>query len=149
LPLVILPHGGPESRDWLRFDWWAQFLATRGYAVLQPQFRGTVGFGDAFRLAGRRQWGGLMQDDLSDGVRAMITQGIADPQRVCIVGSGYGGYAALAGAAFTPELHACAVSVNGVSNLSEMLGWEADHHGTESDTLGYWRDSIGPSSIPS
>ncbi len=148
LPLVVLPHGGPESRDWPRFDWWAQFLATRGYAVLQPQFRGSKGFGDAYRLAGRRQWGGLMQDDLSDGVRAMIAQGVADPARVCIVGASYGGYAALAGAAFTPELYACAVSINGVSNLPAMLGWEADTHGTESDEVSYWKESIGPKLDP-
>jgi dipeptidyl aminopeptidase/acylaminoacyl peptidase len=143
LPLVVLPHGGPESRDWPHFDWWSQYLATRGYAVLQPQFRGSTGFGDAFRLAGRHQWGGLMQDDVTDGVRDLIARGIADPQRVCIVGASYGGYAALAGAAFTPDLYACAVSVNGVSNLSEMLGWESDKHGKDSDTMAYWTESIG------
>ena len=78
-PTVILPHGGPTERDYFTFDWLVQFLATRGYAVLQPQFRGSTGFGDAFREAGDRQWGGLMQDDITDGVHAMIDQKIADP----------------------------------------------------------------------
>lgn len=108
LPLVVLPHGGPEARDDYAFDWWAQFLAVRGYAVLQPQFRGSTGFGNAWRRAGYRQWGGLMQDDVTDGVKAMIEQGIANAERICIVGASYGGYAALAGAAFTPKLYRCA-----------------------------------------
>ncbi|HEX4618590.1 MAG TPA: prolyl oligopeptidase family serine peptidase [Steroidobacteraceae bacterium] len=117
-PLVVLPHGGPNQRDFLLFDPLVQFLATRGYAVLQPQFRGSSGFGNAFRDAGDRQWGGLMQDDVTDGVRAMVAQQLADPHRICIVGTTpYGGYVALAGAAFTPELYECAVSINGVSDL--------------------------------
>lgn len=149
LPLIVLPHGGPEARDYPEFDWWAQFLATRGYAVLQPQFRGSTGFGNAFRLAGRRQWGGLMQDDVTDGVHALIEQGIADARRICIVGASYGGYAALAGAAFTPELYACAVSINGVSNLSDMLQYEEELGGSESDIVGHWRDLIGPRLDPS
>src|SRR5258705_1913361 len=78
LPMIVLPHGGPEARDQYAFDWWSQFFATRGYAVLRPQFRGSIGFGDAFRRAGYGQWGGRMQDDLTDGVKAMIADGIAD-----------------------------------------------------------------------
>jgi dipeptidyl aminopeptidase/acylaminoacyl peptidase len=120
-PLVVLPHGGPQARDYPAFDWLAQFLATRGYVVLQPQFRGSTGFGEAFERAGYRQWGGLMQDDVTDGVRAMIDQGIADARHVCIVGASYGGYAALAGAAFTPDLYACAASINGVSDLRALM----------------------------
>jgi dipeptidyl aminopeptidase/acylaminoacyl peptidase len=120
-PLVVLPHGGPNARDYPRFDWLVQFLATRGYAVLQPQFRGSTGFGDAFERAGYRQWGGLMQDDVTDGVHAMIDQGIADAHHICIVGASYGGYAALAGAAFTPNLYACAASINGVSDLNALV----------------------------
>jgi dipeptidyl aminopeptidase/acylaminoacyl peptidase len=143
LPLVVMPHGGPESRDDTEFDPFAQFLASRGYAVLQPQFRGSTGFGEEHRLAGYQQWGGLMQDDVSDGVKALIDQGLADPQRVCIVGVSYGGYAALAGAVFTPELYACAASVNGVSDLPAMLGHVAKKHGKESDSLNYWRRHIG------
>lgn len=146
LPLVVLPHGGPEARDDYAFDWWAQFLAVRGYAVLQPQFRGSTGFGTAWEVAGRRQWGGLMQDDVTDGVKAMIAQGLADASRVCIVGASYGGYAALAGAAFTPDVYRCAVSVNGVSNLAGMLSYQKEHSGAESNQLAYWRDHIGSTS---
>jgi dipeptidyl aminopeptidase/acylaminoacyl peptidase len=135
LPLVVLPHGGPASNDdAFEFDYWAQFLASRGYAVLQPQFR---------RLAGHRQWGLLMQDDVTDGVKDAIAQGIADPQRICIVGASYGGYAALAGAAFTPELYKCAVSVSGVSNLPEMLGWIKGRTDKESDAVASWLESVG------
>jgi dipeptidyl aminopeptidase/acylaminoacyl peptidase len=142
-PLVVLPHGGPEARDDADFDWVAQFLATRGYLVLQPQFRGSTGFGDEFRIAGRREWGGLMQDDVTDGVKALIAKGAADPKRVCIVGMSYGGYSALAGATLTPELYACAVSVSGVTDLPAMIGYEQSHWGQESDSLAYWRDHIG------
>ncbi len=148
LPLVVLPHGGPESRDVRTFDWLAQFLASRGYAVLQPQFRGSTGYGEAHRKAGYRQWGRLMQDDVTDGVKALIEQGRVDPKRVCIVGASYGGYAALAGAAFTPELYACAVSINGVSNLPAMLAFEETYAGEESDSLSYWKDHIGPKTSP-
>lgn len=143
LPLIVMPHGGPESRDEPGFNWWAQFLASRGYAVLQPQFRGSTGFGEAFRLAGYRQWGGIMQNDVTDGVKALIAQGLADPARVCIVGASYGGYAALAGAAFTPELYACAISVNGVSDLPGMLGNAEKRGGGESDAVAYWNAHIG------
>ena len=145
LPLIVLPHGGPEARDDYEFDWWAQFLAVRGYAVLQPQFRGSTGFGAAWEAAGRREWGGLMQDDVTDGVKAMIEQGVANRARVCIVGASYGGYAALAGAAFTPDLYRCAVSVNGISNLPALLAYQKDHTGAESNQVAYWRDHIGPS----
>ena len=148
LPVVILPHGGPESRDLDTFDWLPQFLATRGYAVLQPQFRGSVGYGEAFRLAGYRQWGGLMQDDVSDGVRHLIATGVADPGRVCIVGASYGGYAALAGVAFTPELYACAASISGVSDLPAMLGTQRRNYGSDSDSVAYWADHIGPANDP-
>jgi dipeptidyl aminopeptidase/acylaminoacyl peptidase len=143
LPLVVLPHGGPESRDARAFDWLAQFLASRGYAVLQPQFRGSTGYGEAHRRAGYRQWGRLMQDDVTDGVKALIEQGTVDSKRVCIVGASYGGYAALAGAAFTPELYACAVSINGISNLPAMLAFQETYAGKESDSVSYWKDHIG------
>lgn len=143
LPLVVLPHGGMEGRDYLKFDWWAQFLASRGYAVLQPQFRGSIGFGEGHRLAGRREWGGLMQDDITDGIKALIEQGIVDPRRVCITGAAFGGYAALAGAAFTPELYACAASVNGISDLPAIIAFEESMAGEEWDSAYYLRDHIG------
>jgi acetyl esterase/lipase len=143
LPLVVFPHGGPYARDDTGFDWWAQFLTTRGYAVLQPQFRGSWGFGANLLRAGNRQWGRGMQDDITDGVRYLIEQGIADPKRVCIVGASYGGYAALAGAAFTPELYACAVSVGGIADIPNMAGFLKKKYGDESDSLRAWKDLIG------
>jgi dipeptidyl aminopeptidase/acylaminoacyl peptidase len=121
LPLVVLPHGEPNGRDFPVFNRDVQFLATRGYAVLQPQYRGSGGFGEAFRKAGYRQWGGLMQDDVADGVHAMVEQHVADPRRVCILGYRYGGYMALAGAAFTPQLFTCAISVNGIFDVPAWL----------------------------
>lgn len=148
LPVVVLPHGGPESRDDPGFDWMTQFLASRGYAVLQPQFRGSSGFGRAHADAGRRQWGLRMQDDVTDAVNALIAQGIADPRRICIAGISYGGYAALAGAAFTPDLYACAASIGGVSDLPNMLGYVLKDLGKESNSLAYWRDHIGGTTDP-
>lgn len=143
LPLVVFPHGGPYARDDIGFDWWAQFIATRGYVVLQPQFRGSWGFGaDLFR-AGHKQWGRGMQDDISAGVRFLVDKGTVDPKRVCIVGASYAGYAALAGAAFTPELYVCAVSVNGISDIPQMFGFIRERSGDDSDSLRTWRDLIG------
>ena len=113
LPMIMLPHGGPEIRDYLRFDHWVQFLANRGYAVFQPNFRGSGGYGRAFTEQGYRQYGRRMQDDITDGLKALIADGTADSKRVCIVGASYGGYAALAGGAFTPELYKCVVSNRG------------------------------------
>jgi dipeptidyl aminopeptidase/acylaminoacyl peptidase len=143
LPLVVMPHGGPESYDSIGFDWLAQFIANEGYAVLQPNFRGSSGFGGAFRDAGRGQWGRKMQDDITDGVNAMIKMGWADKERVCIVGWSYGGYAALAGGALTPELYKCVVSVAGVSNLREMIATEKRNHGPQSMSVIYWEMLIG------
>jgi dipeptidyl aminopeptidase/acylaminoacyl peptidase len=145
LPLIVFPHGGPQSRDDAGFDWWVQFLATRGYAVLRPQFRGSTGFGAELRRAGKRQWGQAMQDDLSDGVTSLVERGTVDPTRVCIVGASYGGYAALAGAAFTPELFACAASINGIADLPGMLGYLRNRYGDDSNALGAWEDLVGHS----
>lgn len=130
LPLVVVPHGGPWARDRWGYDALAQFLANRGYAVLQPNFRGSTGYGKAFLDAGNREWGNKMQDDITWGVRHLIDEGIADPDRVGIMGGSYGGYAALAGLAFTPQLYAAGVSLVGPSNLITLLGsippyWEA------------------------
>ena len=114
LPLIVFPHGGPASRDTLGFDWWAQAMASRGYAVLQVNFRGSDGLGWEFTKAGFGEWGRKMQTDLSDGVRNLTSQGVVDPKRVCIVGGSYGGYAALAGATLQKDVYRCAVSFGGV-----------------------------------
>nr|WP_243846446.1 alpha/beta fold hydrolase [Rhizomicrobium palustre] len=129
LPVVILPHGGPMARDDMSFNWEAQFLANRGYAVLQPNFRGSTGYGKAFKKAGYGQWGLKMQDDVTDGVKKLIADGIADPKRICIVGGSYGGYAALAGVSFTPELYACAAAWAPVTDLREQLADESRDSG--------------------
>lgn len=121
LPMVVFPHGGPIARDGTDFDYWTEFFANRGYAVLQMDFRGSAGFGRDFMRAGLKQWGLRMQDDISDGVQTMIDAGIADKSRICIVGASYGGYAALMGAARTPDLYQCAISFAGVSDLPELL----------------------------
>jgi dipeptidyl aminopeptidase/acylaminoacyl peptidase len=141
-PLVVLPHGGPASRDDYGFDWIVQFLASRGYAVLQPQFRGSAGFGDAFELAGHGEWGGKMQTDLLDGVTAAAGYGV-DSANACIVGLSYGGYAAMSGAVFHPEVYRCAVSVSGVSDLPLWIGTTRRSYGEESSALAYWRTAIG------
>ncbi len=127
LPTILLVHGGPQGHDDLGFDPWAQFLANRGYAVLQVNFRGSTGYGKALRGAGLRRWGMEMQDDLSDAAKWIVKQGIADADRISIVGASYGGYAALMGAAKTPELFRSAVSFAGVSDLVE-LGLDNDEY---------------------
>jgi dipeptidyl aminopeptidase/acylaminoacyl peptidase len=121
LPTVIFPHGGPISYDAKGFDYWAQFFANRGYAVLQMNFRGSSGKGLAFRNAGLKNWGQEMQDDVEDGARKMIADGITDAKRICIVGASYGGYAALMGAVKTPDFYKCAASIAGVSNVYELV----------------------------
>jgi dipeptidyl aminopeptidase/acylaminoacyl peptidase len=117
LPVVVNPHGGPWARDAWGFNPEVQFLANRGYAVLQMNFRGSTGYGREFWEKSFKQWGKTMQDDISDGVKWLIDQGIADPKRVAIYGGSYGGYATLAGLTFSPELYACGVDYVGVSNL--------------------------------
>ena len=121
LAVVALIHGGPWARDTWGFRSQVQFLANRGYAVFQPNFRASTGFGQAFLNAGNREWGDAMQDDITDGIQYLIEQGIADPERVCIMGGSYGGYATLAGMVFTPELYACGVNIVGVSNIITLL----------------------------
>jgi dienelactone hydrolase len=117
LPIVMLPHGGPWGQDGLTYDYWAQFIASRGYAVIQPNFRGSTGYGTEFMKKGQGQMGLAMQDDITDGLRWAVAQGIADPKRACIAGASYGGYAAMWGVAKDPEQYRCAISVSGVANL--------------------------------
>lgn len=140
LGLIVLPHGGPEGRDDQAFDWWAHFYAAKGYAVYQPNFRGSFGYGRAFKAAGFGEWGRRMQADITEGVQSLINKGIADSSRICIVGASYGGYAALAGATLTPDLYQCAISANGVSDLPAMLGYEG---GTSELAEDYWTSRIG------
>ncbi len=144
LPLIVLPHGGPASHDGVEFDWWAQALASRGYAVFQPNFRGSDGAGNKFMRAGYGEWGRKMQTDISDGVAAIAKTGMVDPKRACIVGASYGGYAALAGAALQPGMYRCAAAVAGVSDLPRMLDSERVTSGSaRSPTVAYWRRFMG------
>jgi dipeptidyl aminopeptidase/acylaminoacyl peptidase len=124
LPLIVFPHGGPHVRDDGMYDSIAQFLASRGYAVLQPQFRGSTGYGKDFVSKGYGEWGKRMQDDLDDGVDWLAKSGQIDAKRVCIVGASYGGYAAMWGAIRNPERYRCAASWAGVSDLPGMLRYD-------------------------
>ena len=121
LPLVVFPHGGPWARDYWGYNSYAQFLANRGYAVLNVNFRSSTGFGKAFLNAGNNEWGQKMQDDLTMGVKYLVDQGIVDAKRVGIMGGSYGGYATLAGLTFTPDVYAAGVSIVGPSNLITLL----------------------------
>ncbi len=125
LPLVVVPHGGPWARDWIRWDPEVQLFASRGFAVLQMNFRGSTGYGDAFEEKGYREWGQKIQDDITDGARWAIAEGIADPSRIGIYGISYGGYSALMGAVKTPDLYRAAASYAGVSDIPTTLSdWD-------------------------
>jgi len=143
LPLIVHPHGGPQLRDHLEFNRWVQYFTARGYAVFQPNFRGSDGFGRTFAESGYGEWGRAMQDDITDGLSALVAQSLVDPARVCIVGASYGGYAALAGASLTPDLYKCAVSIAGVSDLHAVLKWYKFEHGADSVGYAYWTRAIG------
>ncbi len=121
LPMVLLVHGGPWHRDVWGYNPWAQWLSNRGYAVLQPNFRGSTGYGKQYINAGDRQWAGAMHTDLLDAKDWAVQRGIADPNKVCIMGGSYGGYATLAGLAFSPEAFCCGVDIVGPSNLNTLL----------------------------
>lgn len=122
LPLIVLPHDGPQGSDTVGYNWLAQALASRGYLVLQPNYRGSDGAGAAFRAAGDGEWGGKIPDDLDAGVRHLATQGLADPNRVCIAGFGYGGYLALNGAV-SGGTYRCAAAINGISDVADYTTW--------------------------
>ncbi|MEI6895373.1 MAG: prolyl oligopeptidase family serine peptidase [Colwellia sp.] len=142
LATVMLPHGGPESYDRIGFNWLAQYFAEQGYLVIQPQFRGSKGFGLAHKNAGRGEWGKKMQSDLTDALAAVVKKGYADPERVCIVGASYGGYAALAASVFAPNLYQCIVSINGISDVEMMLAKKKQKYGKDHWALSYWDNVI-------
>ena len=142
LPLIVLPHGGPyDLRDHGDYDDDVQFLVNRGYVVLQPQFRGSGSFGKAFGESGHGQWGRAMQDDIDDGTDWLVKRGLIDPKRVCIVGSSYGGYAALWGATRNPERYRCAVSFAGISDMPRNLKYQMNSFGDKS-ARERWRQTV-------
>ena len=149
LPLIMLPHGGPSARDDMHYDWMVQFFANRGYAVLQPNFRGSTGYGEAFEKLGKDQWGLAMQDDLTDGVKWLVSQGTVDARRVCIMGASYGGYAAMWGLIKDPDLYRCGISFAGVSDLPALFRYDngfAFYTGWKQDIAG--RDKQGENVSP-
>jgi len=142
LPLIVMPHGGPFGvRDNGDYDPYVQFLASRGYAVLQPNYRGSESYGREFEEKGNGQWGRAMQDDLDDGMDWLVKQGIADPKRVCLVGASYGGYAALWGAVRNPERYRCAASLAGISDVGRQLKYSKDFFRSAKRARA-WRDRV-------
>jgi dipeptidyl aminopeptidase/acylaminoacyl peptidase len=141
LPMVVFPHGGPAARDTGRWDYWTQFFVNRGWGVLQVNFRGSAGYGENFLRAGFQRWGLEMQDDITDAVEWAVREGIARPNRICIVGGSYGGYAALMGTVRTPDLYRCAISFAGVSDLRRLVDHARFFDGQEVMTdaqIGRW-----------
>jgi dipeptidyl aminopeptidase/acylaminoacyl peptidase len=148
LPLIVLPHGGPAVSDSSEYDYFAQSVASRGYVVLQPQFRGSGGFGQHHLEAGYGQWGRKMQTDLSDGVSYLADKGVIDPKRVAIMGASYGGYAALAGVSLQQGVYRCAVSIAGVGDLRLKLSLDsASYSGPDSNGQRYWKRFMGVKSM--
>lgn len=142
-PFVMYPHGGPQARDFFHWDSTVQMLASRGYAVFQPQFRGSAGFGKQYAEAGYREWGGLMQTDVEDGLAHLVAEGYVDPARGCIMGFSYGGYATMQGAVATPDSYRCALAGGGVYDLFEMQRWSRAVRGKNSSTFEYWTTQLG------
>ncbi|TGY88124.1 S9 family peptidase [Marinicauda algicola] len=140
LPLVVMPHGGPEARDYFGFDEWSQLLASYGYAVLQPQFRGSDGFGRDFVRLGHGEFGGKMVADVADGALALVERGIVAPDRICIWGWSYGGYQALANPAMFPDLYRCAIAGAAVSDLPSMMRYAETRH--DGAAVDYWSEYI-------
>jgi dienelactone hydrolase len=143
LPIIMLPHGGPTAHDTESFDWWAQAFASRGYAVFQPNFRGSTNRDAAFTKAGHGEWGRKMQTDISDGLSHLAAQGVVDPKRACIVGASYGGYAALAGVTLQQGLYRCSVSVAGVSDLNMMISTDIAESGSNATLKRILKTEIG------
>ena len=138
LPLIVMPHGGPGVRDSEDFDFWAQFLAEQGYAVIQPNYRGSTGYGKAFFDLGKGQWGLKMQDDLVDAIGWASSQGLVDSKRVCIAGASYGGYAAMRAAHRDKQHYRCSISYAGISDLKAMLKYDRNLLGKK--VVDYWKN---------
>ncbi len=143
MPTIILPHGGPEASDTMGFDYISQFLASRGYIIIQPQFRGSTGFGADFADMGRGEWGGKMQSDVNEAFDWAVQQGWVDKDRACIVGLSYGGYSAIMGATQTPDKYKCASSFGGVFDLASFQNDEIIQAGEGVSSVGYWISHIG------
>lgn len=139
-PTVIMPHGGPESRDSFGFDFVAQYFASEGWRVVQPNFRGSEGYGRAFAERAHGEWSRAVQDDITDALAWSIEAGLTDPDWVCIAGFSYGGYAALAGAFATPEAYRCVVSVAGISDPAAFIAWARENR---PESVAYWTSQIG------
>lgn len=142
-PTVVLPHGGPEARDYYDFDPMVQFLASRGYRVLQVNFRGSSGYGRHFAESGYGEWGGKMQNDLEDGARMLMARNLSSSDNMCIAGASYGGYAALLAAQRNNGLFKCAISISGISDLPDFLSFVRKEEGQDSDAYLYWTEAIG------
>jgi len=144
LALIVLPHGGPRARDMASYNWQVQCLAACGYAVLQPNFRGSTGYGSDYMNLGNGEWGRKMQTDLSDGVRYLVNKGLVDAKRVAIMGASYGGYAALAGATLDQGIYNCAIDIAGVSDLKDMIEFESDRQlGKDNPIVRNWMIQMG------
>lgn len=145
-PLIVMPHGGPEAHDEYGFDWIPQYFASRGYLVLQPQYRGSDGFGHDHMISGEGEYGGKMLSDIDDGVRHLISEGVADPGRVCAVGASYGGYAVLAAGAFSADMYRCIVSIAGVSDIPKKMARARHTRGRDDWGIDYWEQMYGAES---
>ena len=142
-PLVVMPHGGPQSRDYALYDDYAAFVASQGYFVAQPNFRGSTGYGKAFEEAGYKQWGGIMQDDLQDAAQYLIKKGYIQEDKICLVGSSYGGYAALMGLVKHGHFYKCAISINGVTHLADQIKFDEKRFRKRPEIVEWVYKSIG------
>lgn len=154
LPVLIMPHGGPRARDYEGWDLWAQFFADRGYLVVQPNYRGSTGYGFEFERAGVGEWGRKMQDDLDDALAWAAAEGLADPNRACMIGGSYGGYAAMRAAQRNPDLYRCAISFAGASDLQDMYKTDRTNFVDRDAISDYWNEqtadfkSVSPVNYP-
>lgn len=142
-PLVVMPHGGPQARDYGFYDDFAAFIASQGYLVARPNFRGSTGYGKAFEEAGYKQWGGIMQDDLQDAAQFLIKKGFVQEEKICLAGASYGGYAALMGLVKHGDFYKCAISINGVTHLAGQLKFDEKRFKKYPELIKYVHDSIG------